>query len=525
MKASETRIHPAKVRRHYNTRFKRWVLLSLLFMSFSISAGFPSGLNSKISPGLLDGITDDSKIPILVLLTSGDERQESTVVGMMSDAQVSKQVDLLQNKAAISQASITSYLDSLHVQYKAYWISNVIALVGNRALIEKLAEFPEVNLIEPDEAFRVDLGEPKDDLGSFASIDTIMSIQPNLVQVRAPEVWARGFTGQGAVIAVADTGVLWAHPALLDQYRGWDGSTSSNDYNWWDSIHETISGLPNLCGYDVAYPCDDYGHGTHVTGIAVGDDGTGNQIGMAPGARWIGCRNMDNGVGRPSTYIECLQFFIAPTDLSGMNPRPDLRPDVINNSYSCPAYEQCESHSLQAAVENVRAAGIFMSVSAGNSGPACETINTPPALEDSVFTIGAVASTDIIASFSSRGPVTIDGGSLLKPDLVGPGVSIFSALSSGGYGIKSGTSMAAPHISGAVALLWGAYPLLKRDVLQTEQLLETTASPLTSSQGCGGDTGTQIPNNVYGSGRLDVKAAYDAFWPFQLKQILVPIFR
>ena len=246
-------------------------------------------------------------------------------------------------------------------------------------------------------------------------------------------------------------------------------------------------------------------------GTGVGDDGVGHHIGMAPGARWIACRNMDSGVGRPSTYIECLQFFMAPTDLNGNNPNSALRADVISNSYGCPPAEECSSHTLQSAVENVRAAGIFMSVSAGNSGPSCETISDPPALETSVFTIGAVNSSNLIASFSSRGPVIEDGRILMKPNIVAPGMSINSSLRSGAYGTMSGTSMAAPHVAGAVALLWDAFPSLRGNIDKTEGLLAITAQPLTTNQGCGGDGITQVPNNVYGWGLLDVKAAYDIF--------------
>jgi subtilisin family serine protease len=114
----------------------------------------------------------------------------------------------------------------------------------------------------------------------------------------------------------------------------------------------------------------------------------------------------------------------------------------------------------------------------------------------------------------------------MKPDLVAPGVSVYSSLFSGvsNYGYKSGTSMAAPHVAGAVALLWGAFPSLRRDVDVTENLLETTADPLTTMQGCGGDGSTQVPNNVYGWGLLDVKSAYDAYWNIQPKWILPVIY-
>ena len=145
-------------------------------------------------------------------------------------------------------------------------------------------------------------------------------------------------------------------------------SNADHNYNWHDSIHGPIGGQgQNPCGYDTQAPCDDHGHGTHTTGLAVGDDGAGNQIGVAPGAKWIGCHNMDQGVGRPETYTECFQWFIAPTDLTGQNPDPTKRPHVMNNSWGCPTSELCAPDSLQQIVENTTAAGIFVEVSAGNA--------------------------------------------------------------------------------------------------------------------------------------------------------------
>ncbi|MCL4559952.1 MAG: S8 family serine peptidase [Chloroflexi bacterium] len=319
------------------------------------------------------------------------------------------------------------------------------------------------------------------------------------------------------VYASADTGVDWDHPALIGQYRGWDGTLANHNYSWWDAIHQDLSGDgSNPCGFSSPVPCDDENHGTHVMGIGVGDDGAGNQIGMAPGARWIACRNMDEGVGRPSTYIECLQFFMAPWDLNGQNPDPTRHADVISNSYSCPTSEGCiDPGVLHEVVNNVRAAGIFMAVSAGNDGPGCGTVNTPPALEDDVTTVGAVSSSDAIAPFSSWGPVMVDGSGLRKPDLVAPGVGVRSSIPVGkiygaDYSAMSGTSMAAPHVAGAVALLWSAIPALRGEVAATEQLLESSAQPLYPSAGqlCGTDTLQSSPNNVYGFGLLNVLAAY-----------------
>src|SRR5436305_2025017 len=126
------------------------------------------------------------------------------------------------------------------------------------------------------------------------------------------------------------------HKALKPHYRGWDGQNADHDYNWHDSIHNSVG---NVCGNDSPFPCDDQAHGTHTTGTMVGDDGQGNQIGMAPGARWIGCRNMDANVGTPDRYIECMQWFLAPTRINGTDPDPTKAPDITNNSWECPPSE------------------------------------------------------------------------------------------------------------------------------------------------------------------------------------------
>jgi serine protease AprX len=500
---------------NYTSRFNRILLCGMLGLSWLFSTS-QAQYQAQIDPRVLEDTAGDKKAHFLVVFRQPDTMEARSPGGIATDTRTAAVVDWLRSSAGISQRDVRAYLQNAGIEYTSYWVANAIAIEGDYQLVARLAGFPNVRLIEPDRSFTVGLEEnPIFPPG----IKAPAAIEYNLVQVRAPEVWVRGKTGTGTVYAVADTGVFWQHAALVNQYRGWDGVSASHAYNWWDAIHADINGSANSCGYNVAYPCDDYGHGTHVAGTGVGDDGLGHQIGMAPGARWIACRNMDSGVGRPSTYIECLQFFIAPTDLNGNNPNSALHADVISNSYGCPPEEECSSHALQTAVENVRAAGIFMSVSAGNSGPSCETISDPPALEASVFTIGAVDSGNSIVSFSSRGPVTVDAVPVGKPDLVAPGYSIYSSLANGGYGYKSGTSMAAPHVAGAVALLWSAFPSLRWNIAATESLLESTAQSLITSEGCGGDGPTKVPNNVYGWGLLDVKAAYNAYWQIQPKYI------
>jgi subtilisin family serine protease len=307
--------------------------------------------------------------------------------------------------------------------------------------------------------------------------------------VRAPEVWAAGFTGQGVVIGGQDTGYQWDHPALKGKYRGWNGVSADHNYNWHDAIH---SG-GGVCGADSPEPCDDTNHGTHTMGTMVGDDGGGNQVGVAPGATWMGCRNMNQGNGTPATYSECFQWFIAPTDLANQNPDPTRAPHVINNSWSCPPSEGCNPASLQTVVENTRAAGIVVVVSAGNAGSACSTVNDPPGIYDASFSVGSttIGAGDPISGFSSRGPVTVDGSNRLKPDLSAPGSNVRSSVPGGGYSSFSGTSMASPHVVGVVGLFLSAFPALRGQVAVIESTLTGTALPRTSTQTCGGIPGSQ----------------------------------
>jgi subtilisin family serine protease len=214
---------------------------------------------------------------------------------------------------------------------------------------------------------------------------------------------------------------------------------------------------------------------------------------------------MNNGNGTPASYTECFEWFVAPYPLGGSamtDGDPSQAPHVINNSWSCPPSEGCSPGILEAIVNNVRAAGIVTVQSAGNSGPACSTVNEPAGTYPASFTVGATDSGDMIASFSSRGPSTFDGG--LKPDISAPGVNIRSTVrvNSGSYALNSGTSMAAPHVAGLVALLISANPSLAGDVDGIEAILRETAVPLTTAQGCGGDTSESVPNHVYGYGRI-----------------------
>ncbi len=431
--------------------------------------------------------------------------------------------------AETSQAPVKAQLDAAGVPHRSFYLVNMIEVEADRSIAEVLAARDDVSSLAPNPEFPLE-PEPAVEPEPRASPDALRlapdaatAVEPNIALVGAPAVWSRGFTGQGIVIGMADTGVTWDHPALKNHYRGFNGATVSHDYNWHDAIHNATSANP--CGSDSPAPCDDDSHGTATASLTVGDDGAGNQIGMAPGARFISCRNMDQGNGTPARYTECFQFFMAPTDHTGANPRPDLAAHVINNSWGCPTTEGCtDPNVLKTVVENVRAAGIAVVVSAGNGGPSCSTISDPPGFYDASFSIGATSNSDAIASFSSRGPVTADGSGRLKPDITAPGVGLRVAVPPSTYRATfSGTSGSAPHVTGAIALLWSAAPQLIGQVVASEDLLRRTAKPLTSSQDCGSFPGSAVPNPVFGSGRLDIATAVNAVAPpSRLRENLAP---
>ena len=412
--------------------------------------------------------------------------------------------DALWDKSQVTQRLVLRWLREHGVEHRSFYIVNAILVKGTREIAQALAARPDVARVEGNPQIQNVIPEPVSAVETTSQPKIPATIEPGINYTHAPDVWALGFRGQGITVAGADTGQRWTHNALKPHYRGWDGQNADHDYNWHDSIHD---GVGNPCGNDSAEPCDDNGHGTHTIGTVVGDDGAGNQIGMAPGAKWIGCRNMDQGNGTPARYIECMEFFLAPYPVNG-NPNqgdPLKAPDITSNSWVCPPSEGCSGNTLQAAVEAQAAAGIMMVAGAGNDGPDCSTVMYPPAIYAASYTVGALNYwTDTIAGFSSRGPVTIDGSNRIKPDITAPGTSTRSSYntSDNAYASLSGTSMATPHIAGAMVLLWCARPELRHEITGSRTVMDNAAHVISSTQ-CG-DAGP--PNNVYGWGRVDILA-------------------
>ncbi|MBW7881507.1 MAG: S8 family serine peptidase [Caldilineaceae bacterium] len=435
-------------------------------------------------------------------------------------------------QAKLSQAGLRAWLDAQNIDYTPFYLVNMVEVHGDLALAEALSTWPEVDrLVRNPQIVQSNRTASALPPGwqewEIQGAQATAALPYGLAQTQADAVWALGYRGQGIIVAGEDTGVEWEHPALQPAYRGWMTSTmtATHAYNWFDAWGRDPV-LDSECPLDPQIPCDDddvgFGtqpsrHGTHTMGTMVGDaTSMGDTVlGMAPGAQWIACRNMRDGVGTPASYTACFQFFLAPYPQGGdafTDGRPELAPHVINNSWGCPPEEGCDVNSLRQVVETLRAAGIFVVASAGNNGRnGCRTVLDPIAIHDATFSVGALDEAGTIAGFSSRGPVTVDGSNRLKPDLSAPGVSVRSAghQNNGAYtydNFLSGTSMAAPHLAGAAALLWSATPSLTRNIDLTEQVLIKSATPVYDASCL---EGPQVPNPTYGYGRLNILSAVE----------------
>ncbi len=388
-----------------------------------------------------------------------------------------------------TQAGLRNMFDTFGVDYTPYYLVNALEVRGGILLRLYLLTRPEVDRVIPSPRLRpvAPNGFLATGGGDFVPSDVGWNIQ----MIGADKVWDEfDVRGEGIVIGHSDTGVDVNHPELKESYRG---DTEGDDYNWFDPWN----GKPS--------PYDSGGHGTHTLGTILGQHG----IGVAPEATWFACANLVRNLANPALYLDCMQFMLAPFPQDGdpfVDGDPTRAADVLNNSWGCPEIEGCDPNALLPAVDNLHAAGIFVVVSTGNDGPNCSTVTAPPALYDSAFSVGAIDQFGNIAPFSSRGPVTVDDSGRMKPDIVAPGVDIFSALPGGTYGATSGTSMAGPHIAGAVALLWSADPSLIGDIERTEQILIETAQPYTGDTSIGCFEG-EVPNAAYGYGIVDVYTA------------------
>ncbi|WFE46167.1 S8 family serine peptidase [Verrucosispora sp. WMMD1129] len=402
------------------------------------------------------------------------------------DARAEEVYRRLVDTADRTQADLRRDLRRARLPHTPYYLVNAIEVAGGPAVRAWLSSRSEVARVLVSQQLRP-LPAPAD--SATGSAPPPSGPPWNITMIGADRVWSElGVTGDGVTVGSSDSGVDGRHPTLAQGFRGGDDS-------WFDPWNG--SGAPT----------DRSGHGTHTMGSAVGRDG----IGVAPGARWVGCVNLDRNLGNPAAYLDCLQFMLAPFPLGGdpfRQGRPARAPEILTNSWGCPPIEGCDPSALRPATAALEAAGILVVAAAGNTGPFCGSVQDPPAPYADVLTVGAVDDRRRVTAFSSRGP-TIAG--VTKPDLMAPGAEVLSAMPGGGYAVLDGTSMATPQVAGVVALMWSANPELVGDLDRTRRILRDTADPIETNDParartdeCGG------PANIVGAGLVDAYAAVSA---------------
>ncbi len=485
---------------------------AVVFLCFVLLPGFtsPAG-GSRI---IERGFPYELHVEILILMREQADTRRPAIDarGLASNPKKEKEAsrhavaEKLRETAERSQAPLIKFLQAEMAadrasEIKSFSIVNLVYAKVSEELIERIASRPEVDSIFPNETIRLE--EP---IKSSFSLQA-ENIEWNIEHIGAPEVWTGiGVDGAGVVIGIIDSGVDWEHEALKLKYRGYNPSAPDNPihaYNWYDPVYSGTE-------WDVEYPDDWDGHGTHCAGIALGsDDAENNLIGVAPGASWIAARAFDDhGNSTAEILLGCMQWMLMPTqnyDGSGAYD-PGMAPDIVSNSWGVTP-GTCDS-IFKIAIGNWRNAEILPVFAGGNSGPGGTNPKTIPhqislpANYAESFAVGATDSQDNLASFSSRGPGAC--GSFIKPDISAPGVNIRSALSWNpsrprGYAAYSGTSMAAPHIAGVAALMLSKDFSLNVD--QIEEIILSTAIPLVDG------VYENSPNYGFGHGLVDALGA------------------
>lgn len=455
---------------------------------------------AKVSDRLLKEFESDDKVTFLIKFKEKADTKQIAKEARSSAKSASltaQKAELIQRSAVISGLKATSLESQQNVKQflqqqadkgnveniKSYYIVNGMAVTATKEIAKKVASFAEVEKILPNETRQLFTGATKETKKADTQDG---NIEWSVDRIGAPQVWETGFDGTGTVIASIDTGVQWDHPALKEKYRGYDADTDEvdHDFNWFDATAGE------------AEPYDDIGHGTHTIGTMVGSEPDGsNQIGVAPGAKFISVKAFTPAGGTDIDLLEAAEWILAPTDAEG-NSRVDLAPDVVSNSWGGGAGLD---EWYRDVVINWRAANIFPEFSAGNvtlTNPGGPGSVANPANYPESFATGATDRDDGLASFSLRGPSPYDE---IKPDISAPGVGIRSSVPGSGYGGKSGTSMAGPAVAAVAALLRQVDASLTVD--EMEEILLNTATPLTNEEY------PESPNNGYGYGLINAYAA------------------
>jgi len=450
----------------------------------------------KIDPELMADLENEDAVEFLVYMKDqvDAEKVAQTARNTLSktpaniNLEVRKEViKSLKDKADMTQKGLLNYIKQEKekgnvIEYKPYYIVNMIYVKANKEVLENISYRAEVEKIYKNEVHTLDTSLEYTEVEP-ASID----VEWNVERIKADQVWDLGFDGTGVVVANLDSGVDWTHPALQSHWRGYNPETGETnpEGNWFDPV------------YNSTLPEDSDEHGTHVMGTIVGQEPDGSRkIGVAPGAKWIAARIFNTaGNTTDAIILEAAEWILEPGG------DPALAPNVVNNSWGG---SNGINDWFRNAVRNWRAAGIFPVFSAGNQRPG-EPEPWPgsivvPANYPESFAVAATDESNIRAFFSKLGPSPYDP-QMIKPNISAPGVNVVSSVPDGRYARNSGTSMAAPAVSGVVALLLSANNTLS--VEEIEEIITSTASPLTD------DMYPQAPNFGYGYGLVN---AFEAIY-------------
>ena len=444
---------------------------------------------------VLDQLNSHGRADIFVKMSSDASLDAAESLGTRA-ARGQFVYDTLTAHADSTQQGVRRFLDERAVGYQVFWINNsLLVRKADRSLIEALAARSDVAYIRGNHQVKLDVTGP-----ARPADQSIDAIEWGINKVRAPAAWQNGNTGVGVVVANVDTGVRYTHEAVVNQYRGNNGNgTFTHDYNWFDPSR--------ICGNPSLAPCDNNQHGTHTMGTMTGGDGLGpftNDIGVAPGAKWMAAKGCESSSCSNSALIASAQWIACPTRTDGVtDPDCTKAPDVVNNSWGGGSGDPWYVPQVMAW----RAAGIIPIFSQGNSGSGCGTANSPGDYP-MVIGVGATSINDVLASFSSKGPGQFRP---LKPDFVAPGDNVRSStnFSNTSYGLLSGTSMAAPHLAGSTALLLSDNPALTYGGVY-QAFRGSTNTALGAPPGpdsCANRNFDVYPNGIYGFGQIDVGAA------------------